>query len=279
MAFFGREATPIIEAAALARHNAEHRADLMEHAPPPRHPSAPKRLMPLIDCDVMDEAAIAEYRGVANEIGMPSEDLLVEEFRIFLARHDIPTFNIQEVVTYMDGVAAKDNPAGLGWHWCPLRTKDVAVAPMRFGKPAERKIHETIDGSGNRSANTTTKRASDYYESHRFAMLEERSRHPYLQQVDWNEHLSSAYSHVVPLHALKKVMLIEREFGPGKAAFLVSDYTLVPHKESYMTTDLRPNPDPFLMAVIPNRGVAHGKGRFIIDVWDEPGFGIAQMVK
>jgi hypothetical protein len=38
-------------------------------------------------------------------------------------------------------------------------------------------------------------------------------------------------------------------------------------------------PDPFLMAVIPNPELEHGKGRFVIDVWDEPGFGIGSMVK
>ncbi len=51
----------------------------------------------------------------------------------------------------------------------------------------------------------------------------------------------------------------------------MTEYTTQPH--------VVVNPDPFLMAVIPNSAVAHGKGRFIIDVWDEPGFGISRMVK
>lgn len=37
--------------------------------------------------------------------------------------------------------------------------------------------------------------------------------------------------------------------------------------------------DPFLMAVVPNAKVREGVGRFIIDFWDEPGFGIDQMLK
>jgi hypothetical protein len=37
--------------------------------------------------------------------------------------------------------------------------------------------------------------------------------------------------------------------------------------------------DPFLMAVIPNDQLGAGVGRFVIDFWDEPGFGIASMLK
>jgi hypothetical protein len=33
------------------------------------------------------------------------------------------------------------------------------------------------------------------------------------------------------------------------------------------------------MAVIPNKAVAGGRGRFVIDFWDEPGFGIDKQVK
>jgi len=38
-------------------------------------------------------------------------------------------------------------------------------------------------------------------------------------------------------------------------------------------------PDPFLMAVVPNPNLARGIGRFVIDFWDEPGFGIEHMLK
>jgi hypothetical protein len=38
-------------------------------------------------------------------------------------------------------------------------------------------------------------------------------------------------------------------------------------------------PDPFLMAVIPNRDVIYGVGYFVIDVWDEPGFGLEQRLR
>ncbi len=82
---------------------------------------------------------------------------------------------------------------------------------------------------------------------------------------------SKVYVRTIPLHALKKMARIEKEFGIGKVGFLVTDYVTEPHVVI--------QPDPFLMAVVPNVGVAKGVGRFIIDVWDEPGFGISQMMK
>jgi hypothetical protein len=88
---------------------------------------------------------------------------------------------------------------------------------------------------------------------------------------DWRSASSPAYTRTLPLHALKKIALVEKNFTAGRVMFLVTDYTIAPHVVI--------NPDPFLMAVIPNSAVAHGKGRFIIDVWDEPGFGIDRMVK
>lgn len=265
-----------------------------------RHPAAPKRLTPRVDAGVLPEASIAEYRKVAGEIGIDASDMLVEEFRLFLAKNDIPTFNLGEVVSYMDEMAAKDNPTGFGWQWCPVRAKD-AETPLTFGRPSEDR----------RNYNPPqTIAASDFYASHRFqewsrggggwhggggvggwssnanshqttvhvhsASSEmqahiDRMTHSPPQAHDWRKMPSPAYTRTLPLHALKKIALIERSFKSGKVVFLVSDYCVAPH--------VVVNPDPFLMAVIPNSAVAHGKGRFIIDVWDEPGFGIERMVK
>lgn len=217
----------------------------------PRLPTAPSRLTPRIDREVMDEASLAEYRQVAAEVGVSDTDLLVEEFRLFLARSDIPTFNFIEVAAYMDEIAARDNPTGLGWHWCPVRDKDAAVK-MTFGRGS----HEDY-----RNRPVVRVAASDFYASHR---RDAGGGH-------YTEARSSSYSRTIPLHALKKIALIERGFGVDKAVFLVTDYTIKP--------DVVVTPDPFLMAVLPNSAVAQGKGRFIIDVWDEPGFGIERMVK
>jgi len=277
MAFFGKEATPVIGEAVQR----------------PRLPSAPKKLSPRVDMDVMNEAAIAEYRQVAEQVGISAQDMLVEEFRVFLAKHDIPTFSLGEVVKYMDELAAKENPTGFGWHWCPVRTKDAEII-LTFGKPSEDR--RQFQNGGHIPA-------SDYYSSHRFdewnngrggwhqswgfvgnsnqttvhvhsassqmqAELDQLNHPP--QPADWRTMPSPAYTRTLPLHALKKIALVEKNFK-DKVIFLVSDYCVAPH--------VLVNPDPFLMAVIPNSAVAHGKGRFIIDVWDEPGFGIDKMVK
>ena len=298
MAFFGKAAQAILDEAATA---------------PRRLPTAPKKLVPAIDCATMTAAQIAEYREVAEQIGLSANDIAIEEFRLFLATHDIPTFNLAEVVSYMDGIAAKDNPEGFGWHWCPVRARD-AEHVMTFGRPS------VMDYSLAMRPKKTI--ASDFYESHQFLQHERRNgwitssgtinvltsggpggggvgitvfsegaaQHMQNQQMemvraqmaqkamqspprrlDWRIDASPAYTRTIPLHALKKVALIEKEYGVGKVAFLVSDYTTAPHQIV--------NPDPFLMAVVPNSAVGFGKGRFVIDVWDEPGFGIARMVK
>ena len=77
------------------------------------------------------------------------------------------------------------------------------------------------------------------------------------------------YNRIVPIHALKKVALIEREFREP-VHVLISDYAPAPQIEY---------PDPFLLAVIPNPALEGGTGRFIIDFWDEPGFGLERMLK
>jgi hypothetical protein len=265
----------------------------------PRMPQAPKRLTPHVDANVMAATALAEYREVAAAVGISAQDLLVEEFRVFLSEHDIPTFNLGEVVSYMDEIAAKDNPTGLGWHWCPVRAKDAEI-PLTFGRASRE------DRYSDASQKTP---ASDFYESHRFeewhgrgqggwsgggsfSMMGSSSNMPTVhvesnlrlmqaahdetfqrppQRADWRTMTTPAYTRTLPLHALKKIALVEKNFKAGPVVFLVTDYCMVPH--------IVVNPDPFLMAIIPNSAVAHGKGRFIIDVWDEPGFGIERMVK
>ena len=79
----------------------------------------------------------------------------------------------------------------------------------------------------------------------------------------------SPYDKLIPIHALRKVAETEKEYA-DPVAFFVCDYAPAPHIE---------HPDPFLMAVVNNARLAQGVGRFIIDFWDEPGFGIEQMMK
>lgn len=266
----------------------------MDRPAPAMAPAPARKIQPRVDTNTMTEDAIADYRATAKAIGISDQDILVEEFRLFLAKHDIPVFNHQEVVAYMDEIAAKDNPTGLGWHWCPVRDKDAEV-PMWFGRPS---TEDRYSSRGERKDIPS----SDYYESHKFnewsnrrggwifthaasdnkltnvqsmQAMHDSARAEILANnaapTDWRTLRSPAYTRTLPLHALKKIALIENGFTAGKVVFLVTDYTVAPH--------IIINPDPFLMAVIPNSAVSHGKGRFIIDVWDEPGFGITRMVR
>lgn len=224
-----------------------------------RHP----KLHPVIDCDVMDEAALSEYREVADAVGLEPAYLLIEEFRLFLSKHDIPTFRLGEVIRYVDDLTARDNPSKLGWQWCPVRPRDAAME-LDFGTPS---IAEA-GGLGGTAPDQFRKALFQQMAKQQSAL----NASPARPASDYYSHQSAKlYERPIPLHALKKVALIEREFGVGKVAFLVTDYVTQPH--------IAVNPDPFLMAVIPNAAIGQGKGRFVIDVWDEPGFGVAHMVR
>lgn len=265
-------------------------------------PQGPARPLAAIDTDLIATEQIADYRETAEQIGLDPQDIIAEEFRHFLASRDMPTFNLQAVAKYMDELTAKDNPTGFGWHWCAVRPKDSEVA-MAWGRPSRHEPARWMN-SNQRTEEIKTP-ASDFYQSHSFhrendgwgwgggmimgsgsssgAQQQHIPTPAQIMQAEiergvqfraqiaafWNTP-SPAYTRTLPLHALKKIATIEREFK-HKVVFLVTEYTT--------RADIEIRPDPFLMAVIPNTAVSHGKGRFIIDVWDEPGFGIEQMLK
>ncbi len=139
----------------------------------------------------------------------------MHRFSRFLNDRDIPVFNLDEVVKYMD---VKARELGKGWYWHPLRPKD------RIGS-----AFGTYEGA-----------PSDYY-------------HP---------NNTGVYGKPIPLHALKKVVLIEEHFHDEVKMF-VSDYAVK-------------HPDPFLMALIEGDRLVH---RYVIDIWNEPGFGLIQQLK
>lgn len=247
-----------------------------------------------VDTGLMTAEHLADYRATCERIGVNPQDIVVEEFRHFLAAKDIPTFEIGTVISYMDELVAKDNPTGFGWHWCAVRPRDSEIA-MTWGKPSEYRPGQSF---GRERIEDYKVPASDFYQSHGFhdhrkmfwsggavtaqALKPVPTASEIMQaEIDgeferranirsfWNSP-SPAYTRTLPLHALKKIALIESEFKE-RVVFLVTEYTT----HAQVTV----NPDPFLMAVIPNSAVSHGKGRFIIDVWDEPGFGIERMLK
>jgi len=76
-----------------------------------------------------------------------------------------------------------------------------------------------------------------------------------LRSKDRHYESQPRYGRLIPLRALQKVALIEEKFPESSLKFFVSDY-------------VSENPDPFLAV---NDG---GLNYVVIDVWDEPGFGL-----
>lgn len=213
-------------------------------AEPPRVPLAvPDKIVPSPEHTTVDAAGFARYRAVAETVGVAPAEMSIESFRSFLADHHMPVYALPKVVEYMDAVAARDNSTGWGWQWAPLRAKDI-VGDMSFGKAAFGCNVCVTSRNGVYVQVSEKTAASDFFAAKG----------------------ATIYARTIPLHALEKVALIEKEFGVGKVAFLVSDYT----------TEGMVRVDPFLMAVILSPSTMHGAGRFVIDAWDEPGFGIEQ---
>jgi hypothetical protein len=212
-----------------------------------------KRPVPSVQSFAFDERGLAEYRAVATEVGAVPAELTIADFRAFLAAHKIPTYDLGNVVSYMDKIAATDNPDRLGWHWAPVRANDFR--DIHLGRESAGSVScvggcfvgsgmiNQVDGHWVNATYSARVPASDYYDA---------GKQP--------------YARTIPLHALQLIATIEHAFGAGKVAFMISDYTTYP--------DRIVTPDPFLMAVIPNDKLAKGDGRFIIDAWDEPGFGV-----
>jgi len=226
--------------------------------------------------DAMRDEAMKEYAELAEYVGIMPPDLGIEAFKNFLRSSGITVFQLADVVTYMDAKAAKESKEQSGWQWRPLRAKDDRVG-LSFGTRATRGVSDRF--SGNAGAIIP---GSDYYDGPTIVSAAE-------QRDQWNSMRnqgfmrsgpeefqdrrtaasSRPYDRTIPLHAVRKVAQIEKGFK-GDVAFFVCDYQLAPAIQY---------PDPFLMAVVPNPQVRLGVGRFIIDFWDEPGFGIEHMVK
>lgn len=186
----------------------------------------PIELPAAADVTAPDISGLAEYISVAEAIGLKVPALVAQQFQAFLAQHDIPVYNYQLVQGYMDNKSEREGNDH-GWEWNPLRRKDRL--DTAFGRPAE---------------------------TYSFTDRPDRPASGF-----WNS--SQLYGQTVPLHALKKVALIEKEF-PQHIVFAVCDYTPQPHFDC----------DPFLLAIVPGLAHSEGEGLFVIDFWNEPGFGL-----
>lgn len=191
-----------------------------------------------------------DYANAAMAVGVISDGLQVAHFRLFLESAGIAVYDLDKVREYMKEKAEKDQ-AKHGWEWRPLRNKDVLDRKHSFGEAARADGERYVASLNNWSGG--------------IRKIKARKGHDF----------SSArlYDHNIPLHALQKIEKIEAEMPKSGAKFFVSDYAPKPTPERP-----RPLPDPFLMAVIPNGRIKQDVGRFVIDFWDEPGFGLMEQL-
>jgi hypothetical protein len=232
---------------------------------------APKSApIPQAEQDAMTEAAMAEYAELAEYVGIMPPDLGIETFKAFLRSSGMTVFSLSDVITYMDEKAKKESKDQAGWEWRPLREKDHR-RDLAFGVVAE------WQGSSARGERDVIKPASDYYRGPRVETIDtgswgiagsQQQIRPSVQHIE-RPASSRPYDRTIPIHAVRKIAQIEKTYA-GDVAFFVCDYALAPAIQY---------PDPFLMAVVPNLKANIGVGRFIIDFWDEPGFGIEHMLK
>jgi hypothetical protein len=201
------------------------------------------------------DKSLMDYAALAKEVGVEVPQLVIEDFMGVMEKKNFPIYSRREVVQYMDAKAAADGK-GFGWEWKAIRKKDSQLTKkLTFGKPS-RTVFLTAEGKDredndifsfmilrNSSSPQRIEPASDYYNGER----------------------GKVYDKAIPMHALQRVAAIERDYA-GPVCFLVSDYATEPHIK----------PDPFLMVVLPNVPVE--QGCFVIDFWDEPGFGIDKML-
>jgi hypothetical protein len=208
-----------------------------------------KSLVPVETFDLTRYHPTDEYRKVAQKIGfnVPKVDTRLLDIESFLFSNNWPVYNLSEVIKYMTRVSNRDNPKRTGWGWTPLREKDCASY--------------TFLGSRD-----CLKRAGDKY--------------PRRTAIDWlNRDLyNTSYRLPVPLTALQKVAKLEEAgFTSGNGfKYVVSDYEVAVRTV--------PKPDPFLMVYLglpkdQREETIPRSQRWVIDFWDEPGFGLTEQLK
>jgi len=212
---------------------------------------------------------LEEYAELSKSLGLENPhidaDLKIEKFKAFLRAKDWPVFALATVTAYMDKKAAEESEAKAGWHWRPLRLKDD-IRDVRFGTAARHIARR------NPTVAPVKVAASDYYHGPHLGTEELMTWTSSGQQMKATKEVKSSgepYNKLVPIHALRKVAEIEKSFV-DPVSFFICDYAPAPHIE---------HPDPFLMVVVNNARLNEGVGRFVIDFWDEPGFGLEQMLQ
>lgn len=180
-----------------------------------------------------DHPTTTEYDTLARELTLELPQLRTNRFLEYMAKHDLPIYDLPTVVDYMDRIAKRDGN-GKGWLWRPMGREDANAAFMGdvdFGRRA----------SGRKGS-------SDFF---------------------FHMNYINTYAHPIPMRVLQRAKLIKNySHGTTRPILFISDYT------TKLDLQKRPlPPDPFLMAYLPET-----KDRYVVDFWDEPGFGIKEML-
>lgn len=229
--------------------------DDVDLAPPPAPPVYDFEMM-LKDIQstkpVQLEHEIVDLKGydtISHSLGYMTPELAEIIVKNFCRENDIPLYDMNEVIAYMDKVVAleriKQKETHLFWYWRGLTRNDGS-------RDSDHKIttqfNHVIEG------NTATMLAWHKSSPHSY-------HHPNLFSIQ-SFHTSgdsnlAPYDKSIPLYVLSRAKKIMDHFaknGEKTVNFTVSDYQVQ-------------NPDPFMM------GEYHGY-KFVFAVWDEPTFGI-----
>lgn len=104
-----------------------------------------------------------------------------------------------------------------------------------------------------------------FYDQHTTMVLgNQQTQGAMIYKNGWFHHTTGIYEHTIPLRALRLMAKIKADEDIGKkVVFAISDYA----------TEKDQLPDPFLLAML------SAKQCYVIDFWDEPGFGVEAMLK
>lgn len=180
------------------------------------------------------EAPTTTYADIAKQAGFDSAEIIRDELLEFLACNDMKVYDRQGVDKWLCDRA--DEMRVTEWGFVALRSQD------RLG-------FTWVNGA-----------EKDGYR----AEWTIRGPSPLTYEV---RYAHKTYRRVVPQHALEKVLKIEHGGLEGRVSFYVSEFL----------KSQNPKPDPFLLVrpSLPfpdhHNGLPHA---FVIDVWDEPGFGL-----
>lgn len=137
-----------------------------------------------------DHPTTAEYDALARELTLDLPQLRTNRFLEYMAKHDLPIYDLPTVVAYMDRIAKRDGD-GNGWLWRPMGTEDANTAFMRnvsFGTRA----------SGRKGS-------SDFF--------------LYMNHI-------GTYTHPIPMRVLQRAKLIkDYSHGTTRPIMFISDYT------------------------------------------------------